>query len=103
MTVTARSTKALAGEAERGLFIVHVRERANRALTGHDGCEYISPPQPRADALALVALLLGCPAPPGDGHSSWTHAIAGVQRTVTLVAPPALGPAEGNGDPHAAA
>ena len=68
-----------------GLVVVHVRDRVNVTLAGHDGREYTSPPHQRADALALVALLLGRPAQP-DGHAecSWSCPLAGGQRTITL-------------------
>ena len=46
-----------------GLVVVHVRDQVNRTLAGHDGREYTSPPHERSDALILVALLLGRPAP----------------------------------------
>ena len=53
-----------------GLVVVHVRDQVDVTLAGHDGREYTSPPHQRADALALVALLLGRPAQPdGDGAS----------------------------------
>ena len=52
-----------------GLVVVHVRDQVNRTLAGHDGREYTSPPQHRADALALVALLLGRPAEPRTNTS----------------------------------
>ena len=70
-----------------GLVVVHVRDQVNRTLAGHDGREYTSPPHQRTDALTLVALLLGRPAPTnGDGteQSSWSCPVAGGQRTITL-------------------
>ena len=70
-----------------GLVVVHVRDRVNRTLAGHDGREYTSPPHVHADALILVALLLGRPAPPnaqGEHQSSWSCPLAGGQRTITL-------------------
>jgi hypothetical protein len=67
-----------------GLVVVHVRDHVNAALAGHDGCEYTSPPQHRVQALALVALLLGCPAQLLDGRATWTASIAGGRRTITL-------------------
>jgi hypothetical protein len=69
----------------RELFVVSVRDTINPVLTGHAGGRYTSPPQPRDQALALVALLLGRPA--GDAaktERSWTVALAGGQRTITL-------------------
>ncbi|MGA2926305.1 MAG: hypothetical protein ABSG43_09975 [Solirubrobacteraceae bacterium] len=66
-------------------MVVHVRDAVNSTLAGHDGREYTSPPQPHGDALALVELLLGHPAGADDHeHASWTCAIAGGQRTITL-------------------
>jgi hypothetical protein len=98
MTPAAVRTNPNAGDAKRGLFVVHVLEQTNSALAGHDGCEYVSPPQPRPDALALVALLLGCPAQPTAGRDSWSSAIAGGRRTITLAAAPTDGrPAELDG------
>ena len=70
-----------------GLVVVHMRDQVNRTLAGHDGCEYTSPPHVHADALILVALLLGRPAQTngnGEEQSSWTCALAGGQRTITL-------------------
>ena len=67
--------------------VVRVRDQVNRTLAGRDGAEYTSPPHERADALTLVALLLGrAPHPDGDGiePSSWSCPLAGGQRTVTL-------------------
>ena len=68
-----------------GLVVVHVRDQVNSTLAGHDGREYTSPPHDRADALALVALLLGRPAQPdANGGCSWSCPLAGGQRTITL-------------------
>ena len=67
--------------------VVRVRDQVNPMLAGHSGGEYTSPPHERADALTLVALLLGRPPHPnGDGlePSSWSCPLAGGQRTVTL-------------------
>jgi hypothetical protein len=70
-----------------GLVVVHVRDLINSTLAGHDGREYTSPPQERSDALTLVALLLGRPAQTnrnGEEQVSWSCALAGGQRTITL-------------------
>jgi hypothetical protein len=67
--------------------VVRVRDQVNRTLAGHDGREYTSPPHERADALTLVALLLGRPADTnGDGEEQyrWSCPLAGGQRTITL-------------------
>ena len=74
-----------------GLVVVRVRDQVNHTLAGHDGREYTSPPHRRADALALVALLLGRPAQPdGNGECSWSCPLAGGQRTITLDPAPGL-------------
>jgi hypothetical protein len=39
--------------------VVHVEETISPALAGHEGVVYESPPLPRAEALALVRLLIG--------------------------------------------
>ena len=57
---------------------------AHGTLAGHDGCEYTSPPQARPDALALVAVLLGGATHATNGITSWTCAIAGGRRMITL-------------------
>jgi hypothetical protein len=70
-----------------GLVVVRVRDQVNRALAGHAGRDYTSPPHERADALILVALLLGrTPTTNGNGkeQSSWSCPLAGGQRTITL-------------------
>jgi hypothetical protein len=74
-----------------GLFEGHIHDAVNAALTGHDGCEYTSPPQPHAQAVALVRLLLGRPVPPTAGAHSWTVSIAGGRRTISLVPAPNRG------------
>ena len=73
--------------ATSGLVVVRVRDQVNRTLAGHDGREYTSPPHERADALTLVALLLGRP-PQSDEDGTeqrrWSCPLAGGQRTITL-------------------
>ena len=67
------------------LCVVHVRDDINTTLAGHGGREYASPPQPRPDALALVALLLGAPTSPAPAdQTTWTRSPAGGRRTITL-------------------
>ena len=64
-------------------WIVHAADTVNAEIAGHPGRDYVSPPQPREAALALVALLVGHT--PGDRSSTrWTVAIAGGRRTVEL-------------------
>jgi len=70
--------------------VVRVRETITSVLVGHDGLEYQSPPQPRAEALALVRLLLGRGGDPQDGEVSWRCPIAGGQRTITIEPLPEL-------------
>jgi hypothetical protein len=83
--------------AEPGLHIVDVRDRVNAELGGHTGCAYTSPPQPREQALVLVAALLGCAVAPPAAHDTWTRAVAGGQRTIALrAAPPPAGPPVGH-------
>ena len=68
-----------------GLVVVHVRNQVNITLAGHDGREYTSPPHQRADALALVALLLERPVEPDEHEQTrWSRPLAGGQRTITL-------------------
>ena len=68
-----------------GRVVVHVCDRVNPMLAGHDGREYTSPPHAPADALALVGLLLGRPTPPDHHHDTvWRCPVAGGQRTITL-------------------
>jgi hypothetical protein len=63
--------------------VVHVEETITPALAGHEGCTYASPPLPRAEALALVRLLIGHDGQAPD-ERGWRYAIAGGQRTVTI-------------------
>ena len=68
-----------------GLVVVHARDEVNRALAGHGGREYTSPPHQHCDALALVALLLERPVEPDEhDQTSWSRPLAGGQRTITL-------------------
>jgi len=71
--------------------LVVVEESINAELAGRTGCTYVSPPQPREQAMGLVALLLGTPTP-RDGEA-WTRAIAGGRRLIAVH--PADGPPNG--------
>jgi len=67
-------------EATDDRVVVRVRDQVNRTLAGHGGGEYTSPPHERADALTLIALLLGrSPHANGDGTepSRWICPVAG--------------------------
>ena len=73
-----------AGAGEQ-LFVVYVREQRDRALVGHDGREYESPPQQREQALRLVELMLGRDvAVNGEREHCWREPVAGGQRSITL-------------------
>ena len=76
--------------AANDLVVVHARDEVNRALANHSGREYTSPPHQRADALALVALLLERPVTPDEQEqTSWTRPLAGGHRTIILDPVPA--------------
>ena len=83
-----------ARRAGRGtLYVVRVSDASTSASPATAAAPTRSPPQPRGDALALVALLLGGAVAHADGRGGWTRtvAIAGGRRTVTLeprLAPP---------------
>jgi hypothetical protein len=66
------------------LYVVRVQDRVDEAITGHDGCAYVSPPAPRDSALALVGLLLGADPQAVNGGGAWTRAVPGGRRTITL-------------------
>jgi hypothetical protein len=78
--------------------VVVVQESISAPLAGHAGCAYTSPPQPRAQALALVALLLGCPAAADSECDRWVQAIAGGRRIIAL-RPSGLAPMSDGGEP----
>ncbi len=72
------------GAPTQELVVVHVMDAINPILAGRGDASYQSPPQPREDALSLVALLLGCSDQLPTEEPRWTCPIAGGQRTVTL-------------------
>lgn len=67
------------------LVVVHVDDEINQSLTGHDGCTYDSPPQPRDRALILARVLLGYTGDELNGDGRWCCPIAGGRRTVRLM------------------
>ena len=70
------------------LFIVEVADRFSPGLTGRHDRDYASPPQPRADALALAGFLVDA-AQPLEGDGPWQRALAGGRRVVRLEPAPA--------------
>lgn len=70
--------------AESAHYVVRVEDHVAHPLAGHDGCRYVSPPQTRSHAIALVEVLMGCPLRAIDEHGPWRSAIAGGQRTISL-------------------
>ena len=76
------ATDAPAPVSER-LWAVRVEDHIDPRIAGHSGGRYHSPPQPRADALTLIAMLLGGPVD-GDATTAWSRPVAGGRRTVTL-------------------
>jgi hypothetical protein len=75
---------AVTSSAREALYVVSVRDTVNPVLAGHDGGEYTSPPQPRDQALALVALLLGRRPGEAGAEQTWTASLAGGRRTITI-------------------
>lgn len=65
-------------------FSVRVEDRFSPGLTGRRDREYVSPPQPRDEALTLAALLLDAGGDL-DGDGPWQRALAGGRRTVRLL------------------
>ncbi|WP_028064653.1 hypothetical protein [Solirubrobacter soli] len=82
MTSVRPAGRVTASATEQNAWVVHARDVLDERLSGHDGRTYTSPPQPRASALALVALLIG-PRDSDDGNH-WTVATAGGRRVVDL-------------------
>jgi hypothetical protein len=71
--------------AER-LFVVRVSDNCYEPLAGRDGGSYQSPPQPLADARALVALLIGRNHHEQIEEGEIAVPIAGGRRTISLEA-----------------
>lgn len=53
-------------------WVLHVRDLVNADVAGHEGTQYTSPPQTRAEAISLVALLVG-PTPENDDRDRWAN------------------------------
>jgi hypothetical protein len=82
---TATELPAMTSPAQPPFYIVEVDDRCHAQLVGHSGCAYASPPQPAAQALALVRALLACPQHGLQlDHGPWRCAIAGGTRTIRL-------------------
>ena len=67
---------------------MRVQDRIDGRIAGHDGRVYVSPPASRDSALALVGLLLGGDPRPVNGAATWTRAVPGGRRTITLAPAP---------------
>ncbi len=85
MTLPSPSSPVNGATVEPGV-VVQVEDKLTASLAGHDGCSYESPPLPRADALALVRVLVGGTMIDAE-MERWTCPIAGGQRTVRLRPP----------------
>ncbi len=81
------------GPSAHELVVVEIKDAVNLILAGRGDVSYQSPPQPRDEALMLVALLLGRGEPLPADEARWTCPIAGGQRTVALRPAPRVGPA----------
>jgi hypothetical protein len=78
-------------EGERGagapaLYLVHVRDTCCESLAGRERCDYDSPPQPLADARALVGLLIGRSNVEEIRPGAYAVPVAGGRRTIVLEA-----------------
>ena len=66
-------------------YVVEVEDRRNEGLAGYGGTAYVSPAQPRAQALALIHILLGRPAGEIElADGPWRLAIAGGNRVIKV-------------------
>jgi hypothetical protein len=72
------------GPISDDMVVLRVDDEINEALTGHGGCQYQSPPQPRQQALTLARVLLGYGGEELNGDQRWSCPIAGGRRTVAL-------------------
>jgi hypothetical protein len=80
-----RQAPEIPANTEDGLYAVRVEDAISPALAGHEGYSYVSPPQSRGQALALVALLTGGRRDVEPGRETWTQPIAGGRRCISLV------------------
>ena len=69
-------------------MVIRVEDEIEPRLSAGRGVSYESPPQPRAQAMALVRLLLGAVDDLAGEELRWTGAIAGGRRTVTITEEP---------------
>lgn len=81
------------GPSAHDIVVVEIKDAVNPILAGRGDVSYQSPPQPRDEALMLVALLLGRGEPLPADEARWTCPIAGGQRTVALRPAPSVDPA----------
>ena len=80
--------RRLLGGRSQVADVVRVQDRIDGRITGHDGRAYVSPPASRESTLALVGLLLGSDPGPVNGSGTWTRAVPGGRRTITLAPAP---------------
>jgi hypothetical protein len=66
-------------------YIVQLEERRSTQLTGRPGLSYQSPPHALEHAHQLASALLDCPPEQIHGEGPWSRAIAGGERTVTIL------------------
>jgi hypothetical protein len=90
--MSAESAPASRGERDRRtvepLYVVRVQDHIDGRIAGHEGRGYESPPASRDSALALVGLLLGSNPQAVNSGGTWTRAMPGGRRTVTLAPAP---------------
>jgi hypothetical protein len=66
-------------------YVVEVEDQRHEGLAGHTGTGYVSPAQPRAQALALIGVLLGRSGNElGLEDGPWRLAIAGGSRVIRV-------------------
>jgi hypothetical protein len=80
-----RQLKSEMVATDRGLVVVRVEDAVDPVLAGRAGITYESPPQPQAQAMELVQLLVGGAGEPKNGRERWVVAVAGGRRVITLI------------------